>query len=511
MSVRHVQVRQGAYVDSARLMSVSRSMGQQDGVQWASAVMGTAANLETLQQEGFDDVSDAGANDLVLAVRAESEDNAGDAFAAAQDALGGGTDEGTPREERRPRTFDEAHDVVPEANVAIVSVPGAYAALEAHKALTAGLHVLLFSDHVPLDDELELKRRGQERGLFVMGPGAGTAVLGGVGLGFANAVQRGGVGVVAGAGTGAQEVMTLLDRWGAGVSHLVGVGGRDLGEQVRGRMTRMAVRALADDPDTDVLLLVSKPPDPDVAAEVLEELGSMPAVAALVGVGDDFSAPRGVRVASSMDEGVLGVLRILGLSVPDPGAGLAERAGAEADRLGPDRRAVRGLFSGGTMCYETMVVASRRLGPVHSNTPLRDDWGLPAPDGAHICLDVGEEEFTRDRPHPMIDVESRVELIEREAGDPATAVVLIDVVLGHGAHPDPAEVLAPACREVTSQDDGPVVMAYVGGSDSDPQDREDQCRRLREAGCVLAPTGARAALLAAAIAAREPAIAGQTP
>ncbi|MBW3601566.1 MAG: protein FdrA, partial [Actinobacteria bacterium] len=273
MSVRHVQVRQGAYVDSARLMSVSRSMSQQDGVEWASAVMGTAANLETLQQEGFDDASEAGANDLVLAVRAESEDDAEDAFAAAQDALGGGMDEGGEREERRPRTFDEARDVMPDANVAIVSVPGDYAALEAHKALTAGLHVLLFSDHVPLDDELELKRRAQERGLFVMGPGAGTAVLGGVGLGFANAVGRGGVGVVAGAGTGAQEVMTLLDRWGAGVSHLVGVGGRDLGERVRGGMTRMAVRALADDPDTRVLLLVSKPPDPDVAAEVLGDLG----------------------------------------------------------------------------------------------------------------------------------------------------------------------------------------------------------------------------------------------
>ncbi|CAN5182337.1 acyl-CoA synthetase FdrA [soil metagenome] len=511
MSVQQVQVRQGAYVDSARLMSVSRSMSQPDGVDWASAVMGTAANLETLQQEGFEDASDAGANDLVLAVRAESEDSAEDAFAAAQDSLGGTTDEGGEREERRPRTLDEARDVVPDANVAIVSVPGAYAALEAHKALTAGLHVLLFSDHVSLDDELELKRRGEERGLFVMGPGAGTAVLGGVGLGFANAVERGSVGVVAGAGTGAQEVMTLLDRWGAGVSHLVGVGGRDLGVEVRGRMTRMAVRALAADPDTEALLLVSKPPDPDVAAEVLGDLGSMPAVAALVGVGDDFSAPRGVRVASSMDEAVLEVLRLLDLSVPDPGAGLAERAAPEADRLGQDRLALRGLFSGGTMCYETMVVASRRLGPVYSNTPLQEDWGLPAPDGAHICLDVGEEEFTRDRPHPMIDVESRVELIQREAGDPATAVVLMDVVLGHGAHPDPAEVLAPACEEVTSQDDAPVVMAYVCGSDSDPQDREDQRRRLQEAGCVLAPTGARAALLAAAIAAREPAIAEEAP
>ncbi|MDP8977220.1 MAG: protein FdrA, partial [Actinomycetota bacterium] len=489
MSLRRVRIRQGAYVDSARLMSVSRSMAQRDDVEWASAVMGTAANLETLRQEGFEDVSGAGANDLVLAVRAASEDGAEDAFAAAGDALGGGQ-QGGEREQRRARTLDEARDRVPDANVAIVSVPGEYAALEAHKALTAGLHVLLFSDHVPVDDELELKRRGADRGLFVMGPGAGTAVLGGVGLGFANAVDRGGVGVVAGAGTGAQEVMTLLDRWGAGLSHLVGVGGGDLGERVRGSMTHMAVRALADDPDTEVLLLVSKPPDPEVASEVLGDLGALPAVAALVGVGDDFSAPGGVRVASSMDEAVRQVLGLLDMPVPDPGAGLADRAGAEAERLGPDRRAVRGLFSGGTMCYETMVVASRRLGPVYSNTPLRDDWGLPAPEGAHICLDVGEEEFTRDRPHPMIDVESRVELIEREGADPATAVVLMDVVLGHGAHPDPAEVLAPVCEKVSSQRDAPVVMAYVCGSDTDPQDRGEQCRRLREAGCVLAPTGA---------------------
>jgi FdrA protein len=516
MTAGHTRIRHGTYLDSVRLLAGSKAMLGVPGVEWAAALMGTPANLAQLRSDGFDPdpLAGAEANDLLLAVRADSPATAEAAFASAELALLGepaadrppGPD-GQAAGQRRPRTVEEALGALPGANLAVVSVPGPYAALEAHRALSAGLHVLLFSDNVPVDQEVALKARAQALGLLLMGPGAGTAMLGGVGLGFANAVASGPVGIVAAAGTGAQEAMSLLDRWGVGVAQVVGVGGRDLSLAVGGCMTGAALRALERDRATEVILLVSKPPAAEVVAELLGAATAKPLVAALPGLRGPVPLPPGVRLAGSLEQGALEVLELLGRPRPDPGTGLAEVARRACRRLAAGRRAVRGLFSGGTLCYEALVLLSGRLGAVHSNTPLRDGWGLPAPPGAHVCLDVGEEEFTRGRPHPMIDPGVRAELIRRAGRDPTTAVVLLDVVLGHGAHPDPAGELAPACAEVLAQADGPQVIAYVLGTERDPQGWLAQRRALEDAGCLVAPTAARGAMLAAAVAARRPELA----
>jgi FdrA protein len=512
MSTAQVRTRRDTYVDSVELMATRRTMLHQPGVAWAAAVMGTPANLSTLAGDGVgaDQLDGIGANDLVLAVGADSDQTATAALDAGMGTLARQTPAGTAQRERAPATVEEAVAALNGANLALVSVPGPFAALEAHKALSAGLHVLLFSDNVPLRDEVELKARAERLGLLLMGPGSGTAVVGGVGLGFANVLRRGPVGVIAAAGTGAQEVMTLVDRWGPGVSQVIGVGGRDLSrERVRARMTRLAVRTLEADPATEVLVLVSKPPAPALARAVLAGLGRKPTVAALIGLDDPPPAPPGVRLVETLEAAAVAAVELLGAPAPDPGAALAGPVGRAAAGLDPGRVAVRGLFSGGTLCYEAMVLLSRWLGPVYSNVPLRPAWALPAPVGAHACLDLGEEEFTLGRPHPMLDPAARVAHLRREAGDPATAVILLDVVLGYGAHPDPASILAPACAEVTGRPGGPVVVAYVLGTDTDPQGRAGQRERLAAAGCLLAPTGARAALMAAAVSARRPAIAGE--
>jgi FdrA protein len=495
-------------------MAANRAMRDIDGTDVVAAVMGTRANLDDLGSEGFapSDLDGVGANDLVLAVEAASEEAARAALDAAEATLsGGGQDSGTPVTaggQRHPRTLEQAVATLGGANVALISVPADYAVLEAHKALSAGLHVLLFSSGISVDDEIELKDRGRQLGRLVMGPDAGTAMLGRVGLGFANVVDRGPVGVVAAAGTGAQEVMTLLHRWGAGSSHVIGVGGRDTSAAVDGAMTRMALRALRNDDATEALLLVSKPPSVEVASTLLGEFDGMPAVAAFVGLEPDtLSAPRGVHLAATLEQAALATLAALGRDQPDPGAGMAVLADHALGDLNDERKAVRGLFSGGTLCYEAMVLTSRQLGAVHSNTPLERDWGLPAPDGAHIFLDLGAQEFTQGRPHPMIDPEPRVDALREHGDDPATAVVLLDVVLGYGAHPDPASVLAPACAQITARRDPPAVVAYVLGTSDDPQDLTAQRERLADAGCLLAPTNARAALLATAIASRRPDIA----
>ena len=554
---RAVEVVTDAYQDSVRLLEAARAMRRTDGVDWAAAVMATPANLEALAAEGFEARSeaesrphaghrpdDAGANDLVLAVQAADEDAAAAGVGAGRRELFG---PGTPAPEAGPaplrvrdgspadpaRTpadhIDAAIDATPGANAAVISVPGPYAALEAHKALTRRCHVLLFSDNVTLSDEIALKRRACKQGLLMMGPGAGTARLGGVGLGFANRVRSGPVGVVSAAGTGAQEVMSLLEQRGAGVSGVIGVGGRDLSGPVGGLMTLQGLRAFDRCPDTEVILLVSKPPAPRVARRVLRTPLRKPMVAALMGIGpaDIPATPAGVAVCSTLEQGVTQTLTALGLDAGDAGGKSGDNSdteGLETGReeletglqgleagvaravagLAPGRRRLVGLFSGGTLCYEAMAVASAHIGPIRSNTPLRDGWNLSGRASDHVCLDLGEEDYTRGRPHPMIDPAARLDLLGKTAADRRVAAVLLDVVLGDGAHPDPAGVLAPAAARAAQA--GAVVVAYVLGTDLDPQGLAGQRRVLLEAGCIVPRTAARAALAAAAVVNRDPAL-----
>ena len=498
----------GTYRDSLLLLSAARAMEDGTGVSWASAAMATPAAVDDLTARGFPpgDLAGADANALVLAVRADDDGAAADAVERGRAAVF--TAAASPRTEPgrlAPRTVDEAAARLPEANVAVVSVPGPYATVAAHSALSAGLHVLLFSDNVPLADEVELKERARGLGLLLMGPGAGTAVLAGVGLGFANAVTRGPVGVVAAAGTGAQEVMSLLDRWGIGVSQVIGVGGRDLSAAVGGLMAREAVRALDADPGTEVILLVSKPPDPEVARAVIGASRSTPVVAACLGM----SAPGGLigdaPLAATLEEGAQRVAGLLGRPVPEPAEDLDGIIQDAAARMASPRTAVRGFFTGGTLCYEAQVVLSRALGPVYSNIPLRPDLALPAPEGAHVCLDLGEEEYTKGRPHPMIDPAARTEIMRAEAFGGDVAAVLLDVVLGYGSHPDPAGAIAGTCADVVAG--GAAVIAYVLGARADPQGLDRQRRTLQDAGVIVTASAAEAARVAAAVAAREPALA----
>ncbi|HVE96204.1 MAG TPA: protein FdrA, partial [Pseudonocardiaceae bacterium] len=491
-------------------LSGTRAMRAVDGVEWAAAAMATPANLDTLTEQGFSpqDWSGGGANDLVMAVRASSEKVAEEAEQAGRAAIfdSRGSGGGSEAEDPPPRTLRDAMDRAPDSNVAVVSVPGDYAALEAHKALSAGLDVLLFSDNVSLAAEVELKKRAERLGRLIMGPGAGTAMLGGTCLGFANVTTPGPVAVVAAAGTGAQEAMSLLDRWGVGVSHVIGLGGRDLSADVGGTMARSVLRALAHDERTEVVLLVSKPPSPGVARAVLPAAGGKPVIASLLGLPGSMDMPDGVTLATTLEAGVVATLAALGQQAPDPAAGLRERVAEAIAELAKQRRLVRGLFSGGTLCYESLVILSEHLGPVYSNTPLSKDFGMPAPAGSHTCLDLGEEEYTKGRPHPMIDPEARIELLREQGTDPNVAVIILDVVLGYGAHNDPAGDLAPVCAEITA-DGGPLVIVYVLGTEGDPQGFDAQRRAFTDAGCVVTETAARASLAAAAIARRDPELA----
>ncbi len=506
MSPRFVRLFPDTYLDSVLQMSGTRVMDQREGITWASAAMGTAANIATLLERGFskNDLASVKPGDLFIAVEADDEETAVSAATAAEHKMFSARAKNASATDLIPKSLDEALRIEPRSNIAIVSVPGEYAALEANKALARGMDVLLFSDGVSREDEIALKDHAAARGRFVMGPGAGTALLAHTGLAFANVVMAGPVGVVTAAGTGAQEVMSLLDRWGVGVSHVIGLGGRDLNEDINGRMAALAISALKDDPLTEVILFVSKLPSPRVAREVMDLAAGVPMVVAFMGVDTKMATPSGVVISDTLEGGVVRTLELLGKTPPDTTGLKGPSVEAVISKLRPEQSAIHGLYSGGTLCYEALVLLGRTFDrPVYSNTPIDKNLHTPAPAGASLLLDLGEEEYTKGRPHPMIDPEARVEILEISGGDPSVAVIVMDVVLGHGSHPDPAGILAPICARIMANG-GPQIVTYVLGTSGDPQIYSSQVAKLVEAGCIVTETAARAALVAGSIAARNP-------
>jgi FdrA protein len=498
-------VRRSAYFDSVALMLAQREARGLPGVEEVGVVMATDANKALLHEAGlaFPDLASAGPDDLALVARAATVEEARAALALAQEAL---TRRRTTAAEGayRPKTIASARAQVPDDALAVISVPGRFARPVAREALDAGLHVLLFSDNVPLEHEIELKARSRARGLLLMGPDCGTAIIGGAALGFANRVRPGRIGLVAAAGTGLQEVAALIDRLGGGITHAIGTGGRDLSAAVGGATMLQGLRALALDPETEVIVLVSKPAADAVASQVVAaaEACGKPVIVAFVGAA--VEAAGAIQSATTLEEAAQkAVLRAYG-TAPQPTT-LRALPAQEAGRLAPGQRYVRGLYSGGTLCYEAVVLLRRHVGAVYSNAPLRAEEVLDAPtrSRAHTVVDLGADEFTQGRLHPMLDVTLRLQRIRQEAADPETAVLLLDVVLGYGAHPEPAAVLAPVIREVREQARRAgrhlSVVASVCGTDADPQNAAAQRDALIEAGVLVEESNARAVRLAGLI------------
>jgi len=501
-----VGIRRNMYKDSVSLMRLSSTLADRPGVREAAVVMGTEQNLDILREaklytSALDEVRP---NDLVVALSTESESAGREAIEFALATLTENNDGVIEAQDAAtaPRTVADAASL---ANFALISVPGQYAGAEALKALKQGLHVHLFSDNVALEDEVVLKRFAVERDLLMMGPDAGTAIVNGVPLAFANAVRRGRVGVVAASGTGAQQVTALVHRLGSGISQAFGTGGRDLSVAVGGMMTKFALRALLDDPQTGVVVLVSKPPAEEVATSVLDAIGTTekPVVVCFLGADPALATSRGLIPATTLEEAAVAAASAdQDRAVALPGAG-----NLPLPTLQTGQRYVRGLYSGGTFCYEALLLLRALVGEVHSNIPL--DKKLKLTDVrksvGHTCTDFGEDEFTVGRPHPMIDFRLRNERIVDEARDPETAVILLDLVLGYGSHHDPAGAIAPAIEEalqIAREHGRPLpIVASVCGTDRDPQELDRQEEQLRALGVTVLASNAEAALLAGRIAA----------
>jgi FdrA protein len=508
-------VRRSAYYDSVTLMQAQQALRSLPGIVEAGVVMGTPANLELLREAGLDVGSaPASADDLVVAVSGDTTQHVEAALSLLDGLLSvrPATDPGD--QTYRPRTIATAARLLPGANLALISVPGRFAARVAREAANAGLHPMVFSDNVALEDEIRLKQTSRSRGLLCMGPDCGTAFVGGIALGFANRVRRGPIGLVAAAGTGLQEVMSTIHRLGGGVSHALGAGGRDSSEAVGGTTMLDGLTLLGQDPSTTVVVLVSKPPDPGVARRLLAHAAGVgkPVVVAFVGSVPLHEVPDTLTPVSTLEEAGILAVRLAGGAPRDlDGEGgrwvqaAKERAAVARSRLGASQRYLRGLFCGGTLCAEAAWLLESALHPLYTNVQVGKARPLTSLGRslAHSVLDLGADEFTVGRLHPMLDMTLRAGRLGQEAADPEVAVLLLDVVLGEGVHPDPAGALAPAITAARTAARAAgrelAVVASVCGTDADPQNRARQVERLETAGVLVEDTNARAAALAGAI------------
>jgi FdrA protein len=485
------EIRSGAYYDSAVLMQLQRSLAGLPGVQDAGVVMGTDSNKELLAHIDLlcPQAQTAKPDDLVIVVRAENDQTGLDALGKVDELLS--RRKGGMEQEYRPRSLETATQMLPDAAWVMVSVAGRYAAGVAREALRLGKHVFLFSDNVSVEEEIALKQKSAELGLLVMGPDCGTALIGGMGLGFANKVQKGNIGVVAAAGTGLQHVTARIQQLGGGITHGIGTGGRDLSEKVGAVTFRQAIDLLSRDPETKVIVLVSKPPAPRVADEMLKAARKAGKPVVVSFIARPLATPQmdNLWFARGLDHAAELAVE-LATNLP----GLSGDVDLNPERFAPGQRYLRGLFSGGTLAYEAQHILAGYLPRVYANAPINKELKLPNSfvSQEHSIVDLGEDEFTVGRLHPMMDNELRIRRILEEAAYPDVAVILLDVVIGFGSHPDPASELAPAivqAKEIAAAGGRTLeVVAVVCGTEDDPQGLSSQVEQLKAAGAWVSPS-----------------------
>jgi FdrA protein len=502
-----VVIKPNTYFDSVSLMSLSTKANQVEGVEQAIIAMGTEMNKGVIRNVGLmtPEVEEAKTSDLMIVVKAATDELCENAFVSINELLTK-KNTSTGKSEVKYSTISSAAQSIPEANLAVISVNGAYAAREAKKALENDLHVMLFSDNVSIEEEIELKKFAHEKGLLMMGPDCGTAILGNVGLAFANAVRKGEIGIVGASGTGSQEISVRIHDFGGGITQLIGTGGRDLSEEVGGIMMLDGIKALDEDEATKVIVLVSKPPAPSVEEKILDQIKQCkkPVVVWFIGGDEEKITKAGGHFAKMSKEAALKAVLLAGadeskinkraLNIP-----LIEEVRA---KLTPEQKYIRGLFCGGTLCDEAMYAAMEKFDNVYSNIQKNADYLLEDNNVSkeHTFIDFGDDEFTKGKPHPMIDPSTRIERFKQEAKDPSVGVIVMDFVLGFGSHEDPVGVMLPAiieAKQLAEQEGRHLeILGYVLGTDLDYQNFDEQVEKLIAAGVTHASSSQNAGLLA---------------
>jgi FdrA protein len=504
MSATRFIIRTNQYFDSVFLMGINKRLLSEKGVIQSAVLMGTKINKQLLADINVrtNEIDQASANDLIVAVIAETESFAEIALGKLDEFL---ERVDTKSSQKQLRTLEDGFKTKPSANLAVISVPGEFAAREAMHALEKGLNVFIFSSNVNVEDELDLKRIAKEKELLLMGPDCGTSIIGGKGIGFANRVRKGPIGVIGPSGTGLQEFTCLTHHYGSGISHAIGTGSRDLKDEIGGLTTLMALDMLEKDVETKIVAIVSKPAGKKTFAKLMARLESYqkPVIACLLGVSEDPSTiNKNLFFAHTIDKAVEKTVSLSG------GDHLRESDSIdktiikhEAGAYASQQKYIRGLFAGGTFCYQSQQILLESGFSLYSNEPLGDAQLLPDPDQSigHTLIDMGDEYYTMGKPHPMIDGTMRSLRITREAADPETAIILLDFILGFNASNDPVgeatDSILAAKRDAISQKRHLTVIASITGTEEDAQDIDLQRKMLEEAGVLVTHSNASATIL----------------
>lgn len=498
-----VKVIQNRYIDSVSLMALSTKANQIEAIEQVIIAMATDMNKEVMKNVGlFNEVVEkAESSDLIIVMKLK-ETGEEEAVLAEVEAL-------LDRKEKvdlstGPRVFKtikEAHEYDDTTNLALISVNGHFAAREAQQAIDEEMHVMMFSDNVSIKDEIDLKDQAIKKGLLMMGPDCGTAIINQIGLGFANKVRAGNIGIVGASGTGSQEVSVRIHEFGGGISQLLGVGGRDLSREVGGKMMLASMQALAEDPNTDVLLLVSKTPAPEVEIKIIQQAKKIDKPIVIWFVGEMMNKVDGnLHFVDMSKNAALKAVELAGINTSqlDLHPLNLPLIADVRKKLNPEQKYIRGLFTGGTLCSEAYYIAKEKYSNVASNTvhstePIDETVN-------HTFIDYGSDEFTDGKPHPMIDPSNRIEGFNRVATDPTVGVILLDFVLGYGAHEDPVGVMVPeilAAKAAAKKAGRHLeIIGYILGTPLDEQNLEGQLAKLESTGATYASSMQNAGLLA---------------
>ncbi len=505
------ELRKNVYYDSVTLMLVSKKILESDGIIDASLMMGTEENIEILKNSGLlKEKIESSPNDLVICIKAETEERAREVLKNIDRFF----QEIKQGKEEKPGSIEEALEILPDANLALISVAGRYAGYVAEEALKHNLNVKIFSDNVPIEQEIKLKKLGAEKGLFVMGPDAGTSIINGIPLAFANVVNRGRIGIVGASGTGIQETSVIISKNGAGISQAVGIGTHDLSKEVGGIMAEFSLKQLDDDNDTDIILFISKPPAPEIADKLLGFIKNKinkKVVVHFIGADESIKSkyPDIIFADNLFEASLITVYLSQGKDIKEAREIIKQRvnyAKEEAKKIkGLTGKYIRGLFSGGTLCFEAMMIAREIIGNVYSNISVEPEYKIKDAWRSieNTFIDMGSDEYTVGRLHPMIDYELRIKRLIQEAKDPETKVILFDIVLGYGSHPDPASEVVPAVKEAKKiaeqQGRNILFVAYVLGTEKDIQDYNKQRSSLEDAGVIVCNSNVESAALACSV------------
>lgn len=507
--VSKVIVEKNAYYDSVTLMSLSGSIKKQEGIGQAVISMATQMNKDLLENIGLlvDEAREASENDLIIAIEADTNERLEEVIELAKEQLN--SKKGSKKKDgaKIVKTTNAAINLMPDANIAVISVRGDYAAREAREALKKGLHVMIFSDNVTIEEEKELKELGREKGLLVMGPDCGTAIINKVGLCFANKVKSGNIGLVAASGTGLQEVTIQIDRLGYGISQAIGVGGRDLHQDIGGIMMLESLKALDKDENTEVIVLISKPPAISVQEKIINQIKetSKPVVVCFLDGDAKEVEKSGAIFAPTLNQAAKSAVKILDKSIEfksKEDTNVKEWISEQKNKLVDSQKYIRGLFCGGTLTSEALTIIRPHVKEIKSNVAKKDNEKLKDVfvSKGHTLLDLGDDVFTVGKPHPMIEPSLRNERILQEAKDPETAVLLLDFELGYGSHNDPVGVTYDTlieAQEIARKDGRELpIIAYICGTYNDKQNYYDQANKLKQLNIFIADSNEEAAEIA---------------